>query len=280
MYVFKIMKQLLKVKRTTTVRNQKKYFSAQEFTVTSTNLAGLYTISLLEPSFDYQKWSGDSKKIFSLSPVYVSPAEFNYELPRANVPEIAFVGRSNVGKSSLVRALLGNDKLVRVSKEPGCTKTINYYTFLKSTGGHRLYFVDLPGYGFASVSKTERSSWIKLLDDFLTSRDFNVLRRTYVLIDARHGIKEDDIKMIDKLSKLQCASQVILTKVDLVSPDILQKVLKDLFDVIVPRKNCTCLPIVHAVSSIKGDGMQTLKYAIADVTADSKTVSAMANAEQ
>lgn len=240
-------------------------FSVQEFSVTSTNLPGLYTVSLLDPSFDYHKYSAASAKIFSLNAAYVPPVEFNYELPRGKVHEIAFVGRSNVGKSSLVRALLGNEKIVRVSKEPGCTKSINYYTFVRSNGGHRLYLVDLPGYGFAGVSKTERSSWIKMLDDFLSSREFNILRRTYILIDARHGVKEDDIKMMDKLSRLRCVQQVILTKVDLVTSEVLQKVLRDLFEIIVPRKNCSCLPIIHAVSSIKGDGIQTLKYAITDI---------------
>ena len=109
------------------------------------------------------------------------PVDFKYALPTANKAEFAFVGRSNVGKSSLVGKLLGDKSLVRVSKTPGCTQTINYYAMEKPNGGKDLsnvdfYFIDLPGYGFAKAAKTDRGKWEEIISQFLLSRNQSVLR--------------------------------------------------------------------------------------------------------
>ena len=109
---------------------------------------------------------------------YITPVEFGYQLPRTNVPEYAFIGRSNVGKSSLVNALLGNSKLVRVSKSPGCTQSVNYYALEKNKQSPTIYLVDLPGYGYAKASKTDREAWRTTITGYLHSRMQGTLRYT------------------------------------------------------------------------------------------------------
>eukprot|EP01041_Mallomonas_annulata_P010227 gene10227-21324_t len=234
-----------------------------EYTVISTNLPTVYTCSALEPHFDYLKWNPEAVRLFSLTPEYIPPSEFKYELPKSGIPEFAFVGRSNVGKSSLVRALLQSD-IVRVSKEPGCTKTINYYAFAKETGAHDLYLVDLPGYGFAKVAKKERADWQGVIDNYLIHRDFTTLRRVYVLIDSRRGVQPHDIEMLDMLNTAKISNQVILTKSDLISPAILKRILEELFHEIQGRRRQASIPIVHVISSLYGDGINVLKQSMAE----------------
>lgn len=123
-----------------------------------------------------------------------------------SVPEIAFIGRSNVGKSSLINAITKQD-IARVSKTPGRTQQINFFYV-----NNRLYFADLPGYGYAAVSKSIRKSWNHLIFDYLRGR-VN-LKRAFLLIDARHGLKMSDIEVMDILDENAVVYQIILTKAD------------------------------------------------------------------
>ena len=140
----------------------------------------IYIPSALNPDLvDNACYSPDRSKIFSLSTKFISPSEFDYALPTKFVPEFAFIGRSNVGKSSLVGTLLNNKKIVRVSKEPGCTRSLNYYSFQKKEDDHVLYFVDMPGYGFAKVSKSEKTKWGEMINSYLKERSQAILRLTF-----------------------------------------------------------------------------------------------------
>ena len=129
------------------------------------------------------------------------------DLPPQGLPEIAFAGRSNVGKSSLVNALTGRKTLARISHTPGRTQQLNFFAL-----GGRLSLVDLPGYGYAKVSKTLSQGWTETLKGYLRGRV--TLRRALVLIDGRHGIKDSDTEILKLLDETAVATQVVLTKMD------------------------------------------------------------------
>jgi GTP-binding protein len=155
-----------------------------DYEVIQTIVPSLYTVTPLDPNhIDFASFHPSAKRLFDLHTKFVSPEEFKYALPNENVPEFAFVGRSNVGKSSLISSLLRDKKLVRVSKEPGCTRSVNYYAFAtkgdqfnSSTSSHVFYLVDLPGYGFAKVAKAAREAWNQVIDGFLQGRPQSTLR--------------------------------------------------------------------------------------------------------
>lgn len=127
--------------------------------------------------------------------------------PRPNRPEFAFVGRSNVGKSSLVNALVGRKNLARVSKQPGKTRTINYFDV-----DERFYLVDLPGYGFAKISRSEQQTWQKAIEGYLLNNpDLAVL---FVLIDGKVGPKSNDLQLLEWLAFNKVPVEIIATKID------------------------------------------------------------------
>jgi GTP-binding protein len=130
------------------------------------------------------------------------------DLPPADRTEIAFAGRSNVGKSSLINALAGTSTLARTSNTPGRTQELNIF----ESADNRLRIVDMPGYGFAAAPKDKVASWTKLIHAYLTGRPN--LRRVYVLIDARHGPKANDLSVMNELDKAAVSYEVVLTKAD------------------------------------------------------------------
>lgn len=134
--------------------------------------------------------------------------------PTAPGPEVAFVGRSNVGKSSMINALAGRRKLVRVSNTPGRTRTINFFDVDVERGGkqHLVRFADLPGYGFAKVSKTERSQWRTMITAYLEKR--RDLKVVVSIIDAEVGPTSDDFQTLDYLQESKCPILVVATKID------------------------------------------------------------------
>ncbi len=138
---------------------------------------------------------------------FVAGAAEAARLPEPVLPEVAFVGRSNVGKSTLINALTYRKKLARTSNTPGRTQQINFFDL-----GGRLMLVDLPGYGYAKVSRSDTESWGRLIDVYLSDRP-NLLR-CFVLVDSRHGIKDTDRQMIGMLDRYHIPSQLILTKTD------------------------------------------------------------------
>ncbi len=140
------------------------------------------------------------------------------QLPADNLQEIAFAGRSNVGKSSLINALFGQRKLAKTSSTPGRTQQLNYFNL-----DNQIYVVDLPGYGFAKAPKEIVKNWQNLINTYLVGRAN--LRRVFLLIDSRHGIKKIDEEIMDMLDKAAVTYQVVLTKIDKISNIELEKTL-------------------------------------------------------
>lgn len=157
-------------------------------------------------------------KLFRQTCEFVAGAATADRLPPPVLPEVAFVGRSNVGKSSLINALTYRKKLARTSNTPGRTQQINFFDL-----GGRLMLVDLPGYGYAKVSRSDTEAWGQLIDAYLADRP-NLLR-VCVLIDSRHGIKDSDLQMVGMLDNYHMPAQLVLTKTDKASKAELTKTI-------------------------------------------------------
>ena len=183
-------------------------------------------------------------------------------LPPEGPAEIAFAGRSNVGKSSLINALVGHKGLARTSNTPGRTQELNYFVPDGFAGTvddlPPLALVDMPGYGFAEAPKAQVDQWTKLIFDYLRGR--TTLKRVYVLIDARHGIKKNDQDVLTLLDKAAVSYQIVLTKIDKIKPAELQKLVDNTHKVIVKRP--AAFPHIIATSSEKGIGLDDLREAI------------------
>ena len=175
-------------------------------------------------------------------------------LPDEGPSEVAFAGRSNVGKSTLLNALVGQNGLARASNTPGRTREINYFDL---EGALRL--VDLPGYGYAKAPRKDVEQWTALTRDFLRGR--SVLRRVCVLIDSRHGLKPVDVEVMDLLDEAAVNYQIVLTKTDKIKPTALEKLIEATGKQIVRRP--AAHPVVRATSSEKGDGIAELRADLA-----------------
>lgn len=153
-----------------------------------------------------------------LKPVkFVAGVQTLDQLPELHLPEVAFIGRSNVGKSSLLNALTNNGKLARTSQTPGATKQLNFFNVMDV-----LHLVDVPGYGYAKAAKKDVKQWQGALFDYLRGRA--QLARAFMLIDARHGIKEPDKDMFKLLNDAAVSFQIVLTKIDKITADELETV--------------------------------------------------------
>lgn len=178
------------------------------------------------------------------------------QLPADNLEEIAFAGRSNVGKSSLINALFGQRKLAKTSSTPGRTQQLNYFNL-----DSKLYVVDLPGYGFAKAPKDIVQNWQRLINTYLVGRAN--LRRVFLLIDSRHGIKKIDEEIMDMLDKAAVTYQIVLTKIDKISAKELDKILADT-QAIVAKHTAAHITILKT-SSEKNLYLDELKAEVADL---------------
>jgi GTP-binding protein len=188
---------------------------------------------------------------------FVTGAASLEHLPPAGVTEIAFAGRSNVGKSSLINALTGRNGLARASNTPGRTQQINFFDL-----GQRLMLVDLPGYGYARAPKGQVERWTILVNDYLRGR--TALRRTCVLIDSRHGLKDNDLEVMTMLDKAAVPYQIILTKADKIKPSALNTLTNAITDAI--KRRPAALPQIIATSSESGLGIAALRAALVALT--------------
>lgn len=178
-------------------------------------------------------------------------------LPETEMPEIAFAGKSNVGKSSLINGLLNRKSLARTSSQPGKTQTINYYNI-----NHELYFVDLPGYGYAQVSVEIRAKWGKMVERYLhTSKQ---LRLVFLLIDIRHEPSENDCIMYDWIVKNGYEPVIIATKLDKIKRSQIQKNLKIIRQKIQPVEGTIIIPFSAQTKQGKEEILQLIEDRIAE----------------
>jgi len=194
-------------------------------------------------------------KLFSGRVEFLLSAPALQHLPEPTVPEIAFCGRSNVGKSSLLNALTGRKAIARASVTPGRTQELNFFEVGEPT---RFRLVDMPGYGFAKAPPKVVAKWKALVRDYLRGRA--VLKRTLVLIDARHGPKDVDIGTMTMLDEAAAPYRVVLTKADKLKASELAQVLAA--TVAEARKHSAAVPVVHVTSAEKKMGIDELRAAV------------------
>lgn len=207
---------------------------------------------LAEEPDDFARERG--RKLFAANVEFLKGVVAMSGLPPADRIEVCFAGRSNVGKSSLINALTNRRNLARASNTPGRTQEINFFT---TEGGP--YLVDLPGYGFAQAPVAVVAKWQALLKNYLSGRA--TLRRAFVLIDMRHGIKAVDDEILTLLDRSAVTFQVVMTKADKVAakdhPNVLDQVRKAL------ARHPAAYPELIVTSSEKGEGIETLRALIA-----------------
>ncbi len=194
------------------------------------------------------------RRLFAGEWSFLSAAGSLASLPQARMLEVAFAGRSNVGKSSLINALTGRRSLARTSNTPGRTQELIFFG-----GPHRVMLVDLPGYGYAAAAKSKVAAWTKLIHAYLDGR--TTLGRVYVLVDARHGLKAADETILDTLGRAAVSYEIVLTKCDQVSgEDLAERRLTMQAEV---RNRAAAFPDLLATSARGGDGIPALRAAIA-----------------
>ena len=181
-------------------------------------------------------------------------------LPLADLPEVAFAGRSNVGKSSLINVLTNRNTLARTSNTPGRTRQLNFFNL-----GQRLMLVDLPGYGYAKVSKDESDGWLDLMTTYLRGRAS--LRRLCLLVDARHGLKASDLTMMEQMDKAAVSYQVVLTKVDKVPNAERERLIDRITTALVRRP--AAISEFALTSALNGFGVTQLRAELAALAAPS-----------
>ena len=203
------------------------------------------------------EWIAAGAALFARPWVFVRGVPSLEFLPEADRPEVAFAGRSNVGKSSLINAVVGQRGLARTSSTPGRTQELNFF----ATADVPLYIVDLPGYGFAQAPKQKVKAWIELVRAYLSGRP--TLKRVFLLIDSRHGIKPLDREIMQLLDGAAVSYQIVLTKADKPSRSQLDAVAAATRTVIA--SHAAAYPDIIVTSAAKGIGIDVLRATIAEL---------------
>jgi len=202
----------------------------------------------------------EARRLFSGRVEFLLSAPSLDFLPEADFPEVAFAGRSNVGKSSLINAVTGRKAIARASVTPGRTQELNFFEIGEPT---RFRLVDMPGYGFAKAPPKVVEKWRRLVRDFVRGRQ--PLRRTLVLIDSRHGIKPPDEEMMKILDEAAVGYRLVLTKADKVKASELAATVAKVEA--QAKKHVAAYPVVHVTSAEKGMGIPEIRAAVlADAT--------------
>ncbi len=194
-----------------------------------------------------------ARKLFAGACDFVLGVADLSQLPESNLSEVAFIGRSNVGKSSLINALTGRKGLAHTSNTPGRTQQLNFFNL-----GGKIHIVDLPGYGYAKVSKSHVQAWTKLMKNYLRGRPN--LRRVFLLIDSRHGLKASDLEMMDMLNKAAVNYCIVLTKCDQQKREQLVQT-KETTELTL-KKHTAAQPHVCQTSALKKFGLDELHIQI------------------
>ncbi|WP_262269778.1 ribosome biogenesis GTP-binding protein YihA/YsxC [Microvirga yunnanensis] len=211
------------------------------------------------PNPDVDPFLEIGRKLFAGEADFIWAANSLKNLPPMSKVEIAFAGRSNVGKSSLVNALTGRNTLARTSHTPGRTQQLNFFNI-----NDRFHLVDMPGYGYAAVDKEKVAAWTQLIHDYLRGRAS--LARVYVLIDARHGIKPVDETVLQTLGTAAVSYQIVLTKADELKKDELDKRMAETLQKI--EKRAAAYPEILPTSSRTGLGIPELRAKVAQLLSE------------
>jgi len=195
-----------------------------------------------------------AEQLFRLPCVFVKGVVNVAGLPDEPIPEVAFAGRSNVGKSSLLNAMIAQGQLARTSNTPGRTRELNYFRL-----GDAMHIVDMPGYGYARAPKTLVGSWQRLVRDYLRGR--TQLARVFLLIDSRHGVKENDTETMSLMDQSAMSYQLVLTKTDKLKRHELDAMIEATLAIIA--KHAAAYPQLLVTSAEKKAGMDELRQAVA-----------------
>jgi len=210
---------------------------------------------------DEPDWQELGRKLFAGPCDFLLSATSMDNLPGGEAPEIAFAGRSNVGKSSLLNALTARKTLARTSNTPGRTRQLNAFSL-----GGKIILIDMPGYGYARAGKQLIANWTALVRDYLRGRAR--LRRVFLLIDARHGIKKNDIEVMQLMDTSAVSYQVVLTKADKVKAAELQEVQEKTARILA--RHPAAFPELVTTSSRKSRGLEDLRAQIAALALDQR----------
>ncbi len=193
--------------------------------------------------------------------IFAGQCDFRYgvnaldQMPPVQLPEIAFAGRSNVGKSSLINALLGRS-IAHVSKTPGRTQQLNFFEVAST-----FYLVDMPGYGYAKVSKDKKANWDQLIRDYLKGR--TSLRAVFVLVDSRRGLRDTDLDMMKMLDQAAVQYRIIITKPDEPKPSELAAVIAETEETL--KKHPAAYPFAQPASAMKKTGLEDVQKAVLEL---------------